>query len=98
MRDTIAASTDGDTISFAVTGTITLTSAELAIAHSITINGPGANILAVARSSAGGTPLFRIFDITSGTVSISGLTISNGIAPLPNGQGGGLRATVSVTG
>ena len=86
LRDTIAASADGDTINFSVTGTISLTSAELAVAHSITINGLGANVLTV--SSNNSSP-FRIFNITSGTVSISGLTISHGLAQFSSTLGGG---------
>src|SRR5436190_3207370 len=73
-----------DSISFGVTGTITLTSGELVIDEDLTINGPGAASLIIARSDAAGTPEFRIFrvDGTSSTnrviCSISGLTIRNG--------------------
>src|SRR6476646_4442975 len=42
LRDTIAASASGDTINFAVTGTISLTTAELVVANNLTITGPGA--------------------------------------------------------
>src|SRR5215813_6935775 len=41
LRDTIAAAAPGDTIDFAVTGTIALTSGELAIAKDLTLAGPG---------------------------------------------------------
>ena len=37
LRATIAAATDGDTINFAVSGAITLTSGELLINHDLTI-------------------------------------------------------------
>src|SRR3954447_19017168 len=67
LRAVILASVNNDTIDFAVTGTINLTSAELVIGRSITINGSGADVLTVARSSAGGTPNFRIFRISDGT-------------------------------
>ena len=40
LRDTIAISANGDIINFSVTGTISLTSGELNVAHNITINGP----------------------------------------------------------
>jgi hypothetical protein len=51
-----------------------------AINHNVNLNGPGANLLTVQRSTAGGTPNFRIFAINSSvTVSIWGLTIANGI-------------------
>src|SRR5262245_23811297 len=51
-----------DTIVFAkgVSGTIKLTSGELLITDSVTINGPGANKLSVSGNNAS-----RIFDITT---------------------------------
>jgi uncharacterized repeat protein (TIGR01451 family) len=81
LRQVIIDACDGSTINFDMTqvvSPITLTSAELAINKNLTIQGPGANLLTVQRSTAGGPPKFRIFNIQSGTVNISGLTISNG--------------------
>src|SRR6202140_4006455 len=53
------------------------------------------------RVSAGGTPNFRIFTINSGkTVTISGLTISNGNAPsgfFPANSGGGILNSGNLT-
>jgi hypothetical protein len=94
LRDTIAAAANGDTIQFdaALNGqAITLTSAELLIDKSLTINGPGANQLSVQRSATNGTPLFRIFN-TSGdhNVTLAGLTITNGNTP---DGGGGISCT-----
>ncbi|MGA7521133.1 MAG: right-handed parallel beta-helix repeat-containing protein [Acidobacteriaceae bacterium] len=66
-----------NTITITATGTITLTSALPAIAHGVTIIGPGAGQLTVSggNSAAVGT----IFTINSlQNVSISGLTIANG--------------------
>src|SRR6266403_2283751 len=81
LRDTLAATGDGDTIQFDSTlngQAITLTSGELPITHNITISGPGANLLTVKRSSSAGTN-FRIFHVMpSLTVTIQGLTISDG--------------------
>src|SRR5205823_219835 len=58
---------------------ITLTSGELLIDKNLTVQGPGVNVLTIMRSSAGGTPNFRIFKINPNmTVAISGLTITNG--------------------
>ena len=80
-----------DTITFAagVTGTITLTAALPGINSNINLQGPGANVLAVQRSTAGGTAPFRIFLISGSqaapTVTISGLTISNGNSNLGGG-------------
>ena len=79
LRQAIASAASGDTITFSLppNSSITLTSGELLVNKNLTINGPGANQLTVRRSSADGTPDFRIFDIT-GIVTITGLTISNG--------------------
>ena len=92
LREAIARARDGDTIQFsaALNGqTIILTSAELLIDKSITIKGNST----VQRSTAGGTPAFRIFQVTPGhTVMIQGLTISNGLATggSPGFWGGGI--------
>src|SRR5437762_13958179 len=79
LRQAIATAASGDTINFAAgLTTITLTSAELLINKNLTITGPGANLLSVQRSAASGTLLFRIFNIATGNVTISGLNIANG--------------------
>ena len=99
LRQAIADACDGSTINFDMTqvvSPITLTSDELLINKNLTIAGPGANALTVMRSTAGGTPQFRIFDISSGkAVQISGLTISNGHAPnsASGGNGGGISSS-----
>jgi hypothetical protein len=93
LRDTIAAVCAGVTITFAsdVRGAIDLTTGELVLDKSLDIKGPGANLLAVRRSSAGGTPNFRIFNITgSYHVAISGLTIANGNTASALDFGGGI--------
>ena len=64
----------------------------------VTIQGSGATI---ARSTAAGTPTFRIFDVASaGSLTLNAVTISNGLAN--NGQqgGGGIMShgTLTVTG
>src|SRR5262249_54833579 len=75
----------------AVTGTITLNSALPDLSNTtglIDIEGPGAASLNVARSSASGTPEFRIFTIdTSTNVKIVGLTITRGSVTGANGGG-----------
>jgi hypothetical protein len=90
LRQALFDSHDGDTINFdpALKGqTIILTSAELAIAKNVTISGPGANLLAVSRGQ--NAPQFRIFNIIPNhSVSIQGLTISNGL--VSNSFGGGI--------
>src|SRR5438132_7899152 len=86
LRDALANANDGDTITFAVTGVIGLTSGELMINKNITISGPGADRLAVSRAAKAS---FRIFHVMLGhTVTIEGLRISNG--SVLNGFGGGI--------
>jgi hypothetical protein len=102
LRQALFAAVSGDTIDFSVTGTITLTTGPLAVNKSVTISGPGANVLAIMRSQA--APGFRIFTVgpmSSGPppqVVIEGLTITNGSAL--NGDGGGIfndrRSTLTL--
>lgn len=91
LRQALVDSQDGDTIDFdpSLKGqTISLTSAELVINKSITISGFGPNLLAVSRAQ--NAPALRIFNLRPGhSVTIQGLTISNGLAP-EFGCGGGI--------
>ncbi len=96
---TFSNSTAGGAVNFhdGTARTITLTTGGFGIGKSVTITGPGANLLTVKRSEVVGTPDFRIFTIDNGmfasagpTVTISGLTIANGraignMAPAPHG-------------
>jgi hypothetical protein len=79
--------------------TINLAAALPDLSAPVTISGPGADKLTVTRSTASGTPQFRIFNVTTtGTVTFSGLTIANGSLV---GNGGGIQnlnaGTVTVT-
>src|SRR6478736_5166437 len=99
LRQAVADAVNGDTINFdsSLNGQlITLTSSQLLINKSITITGPGAHQLRVQRSTAIGTPQFRILYVSSGnTVTISGLRISGGY--IPSDFGGGIyNAQTSV--
>ncbi len=86
---TQADQTTGDnTINFAVTGQITLNSALPDLSNTtglMDIEGPGASSLTVARSSASGTPDFRIFNVDA-KAQLVGLTITGGLAE----DGGGI--------
>ena len=97
LRQALVDANRGDTITFAVTGTIGLTSAELVIDKNITVSGPGPDMLAV--SGALSNMQFRIFHVTaSRTVNIEGLTISSGDTRYD--YGGGIlndQATLTVT-
>ena len=69
LRQALSDGNNGDTINFAVTGTITLTSGELLVDKSLTISGPG-----IATVAVDGNTTSRVFHIGSGkTVSIFGL-------------------------
>jgi len=86
LRQALADANDGDTINFTVTGTIALTSDELAVDKSVTISGPGPTLLAVwgyVTLNAG----IRVFHVTPNhTVTIEGLTISYGGGGIYNDQ------------
>jgi hypothetical protein len=60
---------------------ITLLSALPDLGSQTVISGPGSKVLTVQRSTASGTPNFRVFNISDSTSSITilGLTISNGL-------------------
>jgi hypothetical protein len=93
LRQALASASDGDTINFSgsVTGTITLTSGELLVGKSVTISGPGAANLTVDGDGRNSRRPHRVFHISPGkTVSISGLTIANGMPVLGGINGGGI--------
>ncbi len=73
LRQALTIANDGDTITFAVTGTIGLTSGGLLIAKNVTISGPGSNQLSIDGNQA-----VLVFGIFPGkTATISGLSIRN---------------------
>ena len=73
LRDAMAFASSGATITFGVTGTITLAHGQLIIIKNVTIAGPGADRLAVD-----GNLQTREFLVTDVTATISGLTVQNG--------------------
>jgi predicted outer membrane repeat protein len=77
LRQALAVAHDGDSITFAVSGTITLTSGALVVAKSVTISGPGADQLSIV-----GIPFQSVFAVSAAT--ISGLTIRNGAVGIDN--------------
>src|SRR6266550_2141447 len=99
---------EDDTIEFATNGTYTLTAINNGTnglpvigsdgGHKLVIHGNGATL---QRSTAGGTPAFRIFQIDTGAdVTIDRLTIMNGNQNVPGGEGGGIdnfHATLTIT-
>ena len=88
LRQAVADSASGDTITFQAGGTITLTTGQITLTHSLTLAGPGAAALAVDGGGAS-----RVFGITGGTVAISGLTVQRGSAA----SGGGIQNSATLT-
>jgi hypothetical protein len=87
LRQALMITNDGDTINFAVTGTITLTSGGLPINKNITISGPGA-----VQLSIDGNQALLVFGVFPGkAATISGLTVMNAQSGILN------DGTVTVT-
>jgi hypothetical protein len=94
-----------DTINFAVTGTITLTTGAIRILDALTIQGPGAANLTIDGNQA--SRIFVTFEASSPPcpattgpsdflVTISGLTLRNGWRSLVNGTGGAISSARSL--
>ncbi|MDX6531732.1 MAG: hypothetical protein QOH41_4022 [Blastocatellia bacterium] len=104
LRQAIADSCAGSTITFDMTpghvaSPITLTTAELLVDKNLTIQGPASNLLTVTRGG-GVTPSFHILRTTTGnTVSISGLTLTNGVGTVSGSitDGGGIYNDATLT-
>jgi hypothetical protein len=97
-----------DTITFAPVlagATISLTTTDpaagdgpsaFAVSSSITIDGGAAGVT-VARSAAGGTPAFRLFDVAgTGSLTLQHLTLRGGLVPT-GGSGGAIFTRGSLT-
>ncbi len=84
LRQVIADAPAGSTISFATSGTITLTSGVISIGKDLTLSGPGAGLLTIS-----GNNTSRIFDLYGAAVSLSGLRLTAGRASGPGGPDGG---------
>ncbi len=103
LRAAVATAAAGDTIELAATGTLTLTSGEIAINKSLNIVGPGSTNLTLSANNT--SRIFSIIDTSNGAdapVTLSGLTLSKGSAtgtcPTPTtGSGGAIIATESLT-
>jgi predicted outer membrane repeat protein len=94
LRQALADANDGDTIDFAVTGTIGLTSGELLVGRSITISGPGANNLALnnceingntAANFGGGIYSGGEYEIPDAVLSITNSTLNENSAEQSGG-------------
>ncbi len=92
LRDAIKAALPGDTIDFAVTGIIVLSS-QLLINKDLTVSGPGPGSLTISGNHA-----TRVFNIDSyKVVSISGLAVANGQVTDMDGAGILVRSNANLT-
>jgi len=83
LRSAIAAANMAggtNTISVNTAGTITLAAPLPILQSNVAINGPGSNLLTVSGGNSS-----RVFFADTGTIAISGMTISNGTAAGGNG-------------
>jgi hypothetical protein len=91
LRQAVIDTTDGGAVTFqtGLTGTITLSTGEIALAKSLTIFGPGYGILTVKAASGQ-----RIFNVTgSGAFDVRNLTLQGGGGTV-GGEGGLIRSVV----
>ena len=83
LRQVVTDAPPGSTITFSVSGTITLTSGGIGISKNLTINGPGAGALTI---NGNGTDRIVATGGAGTTVNLSGLRFTNGSS---NGFDGG---------
>jgi len=89
LRNTIASATSGDTITFNTGMTVTLSSGQLTINKNLTIDGDLDNN-GTADVTINANHTSRVINITSGTVMLDGLVITNGFL---TGAGGDTPGT-----
>lgn len=91
LRQAIQDASTGDTINFAVTGTITLTSGQIYLYTGITISSPDAGTLSISGNNS--SPIFSVY--ATDPVHISDVTLRDGLG----GPGGAIYigASASVT-
>lgn len=91
LRAEVQAAGNGDVIDFqpGLTGTITLTSGQIPISKSITINGLGASQDVISGNHA--SRIF-IYSVVNTTLTLTGLTLTDGYATGSGGGGGAIQA------
>jgi len=97
LRDAIANASVGDTITFAADlGAIVVTTGELVISKTLTIQGPAGTTQLIQGSSSAGVPTHRLLEVLAGTqVTLANVTLAGGHSPM----GGGIlnSGTLTVT-
>jgi hypothetical protein len=92
LRQSIADTAPGGKIDFTIKGVIKLTSGELTIDKDLVITGPGTGNLSISGSNGS-----RVFNITGGDVTISGLTVCDGKTTGSPARGGGIYNNGKLT-
>jgi hypothetical protein len=92
FRDAVATAAPGDNITFAVSGTIVLTSGKVTISTNLTITGPGATSLIISGGNSSGVLCVAV----NTTVSISGVKITGGNTT-GTGNAGGITNNGNLT-
>jgi hypothetical protein len=93
LRQAIVDTPAGSTVNFALSNcpcTITLTTGEVAFAKSLTLAGPGADLLTISGNNS--SRIFKVGQfqtILQASIVIEGLTIANGLAGSLDGGSGG---------
>lgn len=92
LREAIATAASGDTVVFSPLfnepQTITLASGQISITRTLTINGPGRDLLTISGNNTN-----RIFRVTGGsTVTLTSMKLSNGLAATAGDAAGGAIA------
>lgn len=82
LRNAVAIGCDGGSVTFSPAflspQTISLTGGQILVDKSLTISGPGANLLTI-RNTAAASATSRVFEVANGvTLTLSGATISGG--------------------
>jgi CSLREA domain-containing protein len=95
LREAIAVASPGDAITIPA-GTYTLTfGSELLISKNLTLTGAGSATTIVEAATGAGVASWRVFNVASGNVAISGLTIRHG--NLAGISGGGINNSFTGT-
>jgi CSLREA domain-containing protein len=95
LRDALALAVAGDTVTFSVAGTLTLTLGTLEVNPEITVAGPGAGHLTISGNHA-----FQVFSVNgeggkAAHATLSGLTVVDGNAP--GNTGGAISNFLTLT-
>ena len=96
LREAVKFAGSGDTVEFSTNGIFTLTLGEIAINKNLTIQGNNPKATD-SFTTVSGNASSRVFNITSGTVTIKNLVVTQGRANVYPGGGGGIQNSGTLT-